>query len=315
MTSYEPMLATSWPAPFDDPEWLFDVKWDGVRGIVRGGPTPAVVSRRGNTVSSSYPELSGVHWPDVVVDGELVVLDDRGVPSFQLLQQRMNTARPDRRLLAEVPVAYMVFDLLEAGGQPTVSRPLEERRARLEQLDLPSPAVVSPVTVGTGVALFEAIVEQGLEGIVAKRSASLYRPGVRSPDWRKVVHFPRIRAVVGGYTPGERSRASTFGALQVGLNTPDGLRWIGGVGSGFDDAALTAIRSALDELATDHSPFAADRPIPDMSFVEPSLVAVIAIRQWTSEGHLRHPVFQGLVVEDPATITWDQEGPAGSMSH
>lgn len=309
MTRYEPMLATSWPAAFDDPDWFFDVKWDGVRAILRGGPEPTVTSRRGNTVSGSYPELSGVPWPDVVVDGEIVVLDDRGAPSFQMLQQRMNTTRPDRGLLDRVPVAFMVFDVLEVDAVPIIGRPLEERRTMLEQLTLPNPAVVSPLTQGAGRALFDAAVERRLEGIVAKRSASTYRPGVRSPDWRKVVHFPRIRAVVGGFTPGEGSRAGTFGALQLGLHTGDGLRWIGGVGSGFDDASLTAIRAALDELSVDASPFTEDRPHPAMQFVEPSLVAVVAIRQWTEDGHLRHPVFHGLVVEDPASITWDREGP------
>ncbi len=309
MTRYQPMLATAWPRPFDHPDWLFDVKWDGIRAIVRGGEDPTVISRRGNNVTASYPELAKATWPDVVLDGEIVVLDDRGVPSFQRLQHRMNTARPDRALVAEHPIAYMAFDVLEVDGEPIISRPLAERRSVLEGLDLPTPVVVAGTTVGEGVALFDAIVEQGLEGIVAKRADSSYVPGVRAPTWRKVVHFPRIRAVVGGFTPGEGGRAGTFGALQVGLATQSGLRWVGGVGSGFDDASLVAIRAALDELSTQASPWVAGQPVPPMQFVEPSLVAVVAIRQWTDDGHLRHPVFHGLVVEDPATITWDQEGP------
>lgn len=309
MTRYEPMLATPWPGPFDDPDWLFDIKWDGVRAILRGGTTPGITSRRGNTVTNSYPEVSSQDWPDLVVDGEIVVLEESGVPSFQRLQRRMNTARPDRGLVAADPVTYMVFDLLEINGEPQLDSPLSGRRAVLEQIELPPGAILSPLTAQEGVALFEAVVDQGLEGIVAKRAGSPYRPGVRSADWRKVVHFPRIRAVVGGFTPGEGGRAHTFGALQLGLATDGGLRWIGGVGSGFDDASLQAIRAALDEIATDESPFASDQTIPDMRFVEPSLVAVVAIRQWTGDGHLRHPVFHGLVIEDPAAVTWDREGP------
>ena len=310
MTRYQPMLASPWPHAFDDPDWYFDVKWDGVRAIVRGGSAVTITSRRGNDVTSSYPELASGAWPDVVVDGEIVVLDESGAPSFQRLQHRMNTVRPDRSVVAEHPVAYMVFDVLEHEGTPLVDQPLAERRAILEDLELPVGSVVSPLTRGDGTALFDAVVERELEGIVAKRAGSLYRPGVRSPDWRKVVHFPRIKAVVGGFTQGERSRADSFGALQLGLYTDGALRWIGGVGSGFDDAALRAIRSALDELVTDESPFQPDQTIPAMTFVTPSLVAVVAIRQWTDDGHLRHPVFHGLVVEDPDAITWSTEGPS-----
>lgn len=309
MTRYQPMLATPWPQPFDDREWLFDVKWDGVRAIVRGGPPVVVTSRRGNNVTSSYPEISAAEWPDAVVDGEIVVLDDEGAPSFQRLQHRMNTAHPDRSLLADHPVAYMVFDVLERQGIDLTNLPLTERRTILEGLDLPIGAVVSPLTPEAGIALFDAVVDRGLEGIVAKRADSRYRPGIRSPDWRKVVHFPRIKAVVGGFTPGEGSRAATFGALQLGLYVDGSLRWVGGVGSGFDDASLRAIREALDQITTVESPFLPDQPIPAMQFVAPSLVAVVAIRQWTDDGHLRHPVFHGLVVEDPHSITWSAEGP------
>lgn len=303
------MLATPWRAAFDDPAWLFEVKWDGVRALVLGGSEPTITSRRGNDVTASYPEIANAAWPDAVVDGEIVVLDDQGVPSFQRLQQRMNTLRPDRSLLAEHPVVFMAFDILEHDGVELVDLPLSERRTRLESLDLPGGVVVSTLTAGDGTALFDAVVERGLEGIVAKRRDSRYRPGTRSPDWRKVVHSPRIRAVVGGFTPGEGSRTVTFGALQLGLFEGDRLRWIGGVGSGFDEASLSAIRGALDELAVDESPFGGDQPLPPMRFVEPSLVAVVAIRQWTGDGHLRHPVFQGLVVDDPKSITWSDEGP------
>lgn len=303
------MLATPWPHPFDDPDWYFDVKWDGVRAIVRGGNEVSITSRRGNVVTASYPELASSDWPDVVVDGEIVVLDQHGVPSFQRLQQRMNTVRPDRSLVSENPIAYMVFDLLEHNGDAVVDRSLTDRRAVLESLELPVGAVVSPLTHAEGTALFGAVVDRGLEGIVAKRSRSRYRPGVRSPDWRKIVHFPRIKAVVGGFTDGEGSRSDSFGALQLGLFVDHGLRWIGGVGSGFDDAALRAIRAALDELVIEQSPFVEDQPVPAMRYVTPSLVAVVAIRQWTDDGHLRHPVFHGLVVEEPDSITWSAEGP------
>jgi bifunctional non-homologous end joining protein LigD len=152
--------------------------------------------------------------------------------------------------------------------------------------------------------------ERGMEGLVAKRLGSRYRPGQRSADWRKVPSLVSTRAVVAGYTPGSGGRSATFGGLLLGLWDGDRLRFIGSVGTGFDDAALRAIRAALDELRTERSPFSLDASLPaEAVWVEPRLVAVVQFREWTEAGRLRAPVFKGFSDESVASITWEEEGP------
>jgi bifunctional non-homologous end joining protein LigD len=145
--------------------------------------------------------------------------------------------------------------------------------------------------------------------MVAKRSGSPYRPGIRSADWRKVAHLHTVRAVVGGYTAGERGRAGTFGALVLGLWDGARLRWIGNVGTGFSDRDLIAIREALGEMQSAVSPFHPDRELPTVVPVEPVLVAAVGYRNWTNAGRIRHPRFRGFTDDDPAAATWEAERP------
>ncbi|MGF1666531.1 MAG: non-homologous end-joining DNA ligase [Acidimicrobiia bacterium] len=308
---YEPMLATPWPEPFDHPDWLFEVKWDGVRVIAAvDGSTVTLRSRRGLDMTGTYPELTGFRCDrPTVIDGEVVALDDEGRPSFSLLQQRMNTSGGRARTMVDrVPVTLMAFDLLHHGSS-TIDLPLEERRDRLDQV-LPAGMVRSDATRGEGRALHEAVVASGLEGIVAKRSGSPYRPGVRSPDWRKVVHRRSGRFVVGGYLPGEGARSSSFASLLLGLFDGDHLRFVGAAGSGFDHASLGHIRTALDQMQTPSSPFFLDGGIPRTArYVEPALVAVVEYREWTHERHLRAPVFKGFTADPGDVGTWQEEGP------
>lgn len=308
---YEPMLATPWRDPFDHPDWFFEVKWDGVRVILTiEGPTVTLHSRRGLDMTGSYPELTGFRCDrPTVIDGEVVALDGEGRPSFSLLQQRMNTTGGKARTMVErVPVTLMAFDLLHH-GVPTIDRPLEERRSRLDEV-LPAGMVRSDVTRGDGRALHDAVVASGLEGIVAKRSGSPYRPGVRSPEWRKVVHRRAGRFVVGGYLPGEGARSPSFASLLLGLFDGEHLRFVGAAGSGFDHASLGHIRTALDQMRRTSSPFFLDVSIPRAArFVEPALVAVVEYREWTHERHLRAPVFKGFTADPIEVVTWEAEGP------
>ncbi len=311
----EPMLATPWPAPFTDPGWLFEVKWDGVRTILTwDGRSLSLWSRRGRDITATYPELSRFAPRDAcVLDGEVVAWDDSGRPSFAALQQRMNLSGGARAVEAarSNPVTYVVFDVL-FDGEDLTHRPIESRRERLAGIDLPPPLVASEVLATDGEALYAAVSEQGLEGIVGKRRGSTYRPGVRSPDWRKVPYLRRARAVVGGYTPGEGGRAETFGSLVLGLRLGEHLRWIGSVGTGFDDAALSAIRHALDEMSIDESPFLPDPDLPvATTWVAPHLVARIEFKEWTPAGRLRAPSFKGFLSDPPEEITWAAEGPDG----
>jgi bifunctional non-homologous end joining protein LigD len=305
------MLATSWPESFDHPDWFFEVKWDGVRVIAAvDGSTVTLRSRRGLDMTGTYPELTGFRCDrPTVIDGEVVALDDDGRPSFSRLQQRMNTTGGKARMMVErVPVTLMAFDLLHHGSS-TIHRPLEERRGRLDEV-LPAGMVRSDATRGEGLALHHAVVASGLEGVVAKRAGSPYRPGVRSPDWRKVVHRRSGRFVVGGYLPGEGARSSSFGSLLLGLYDGDHLRFVGAAGSGFDHASLGHIRTALDQMQRSSSPFFLDSGIPRTArFVEPALVAVVEYREWTHEQHLRAPVFKGFTADPIEVVTWEAEGP------
>lgn len=308
---YEPMLATPVKDAFDHPDWFFEVKWDGVRVIATiEGASVRLHSRRGREMTSSYPECTGFTADrPTVIDGEIVALDPSGVPSFSLLQQRMNTTGAKAMSMVDkVPVTLIAFDILHH-GEPTIDLPLERRWEHLDEV-LPAGMVRSQVTREDGVALLDAVKAGGLEGIVAKRAGSIYRPGVRSPDWRKVVYRRSARFVVGGYLPGEGARSSTFASLLLGLFDGDRLVFAGAAGSGFDDASLRMIRDALDQMTRPTSPFGADPAIPRQAvWVEPALVAVVEFREWTHDNHLRAPVFKGFSSEPVEIVTWDSEGP------
>ncbi len=307
------MTAVPWPGPFSDPGWWFEPKLDGVRVLLHwDGSGAELRTRRGRDASVTYPELAGFRLGrPCVLDGEVVALDARGVPSFELLQQRMNVINRARiaEKRAAVPISYAVFDLLHDGG-PIVGAPLEERRERLGALELPPPCVPVEAVAGDGGALWRFVTERGIEGMVAKRAGSPYRPGARSPDWRKVANRHLMRAVVGGYLPGGGGRAATFASLLIGLWDGDRLRWIGAVGSGFDDATLLAVRGALDQMGRTDSPFHPDREMwRHARWVEPALVAVVEYKEWTSVGRLRAPVFKGFTQDPVDEVTWASEGP------
>lgn len=293
-------------------EWLHEIKWDGVRAVVAwDGLSGTVRSRAGNEMSAIYPELAQAvpALPSgTIVDGEIVTLDADGVPSFELLQTRMNLHRPGGEMQRSVPVTYVVFDLLQS-TEALLSHPLAERQSRLASLDLPGGFVVSE-TFDDPAVIWDFVKRRGIEGVVSKRRTSVYRPGARSPDWVKSVVFKSVRAVVGGFTEGEGGRLGGFGALILGLPAADGLRWIGSVGSGFAESDVRNIRQALDEMIVAESPFA---PHPDMpaqiTWVAPALVAVVQYKQWTGAGRLRGPSFKGFSDHPTAEVTWESEGP------
>lgn len=304
---YEPMLATRWEAPFDSPDWWFEVKWDGYRAIV-GSEEDGIWarSRRGLNLLDAFPEIGSLELAvGVVVDGEIAAFDHDGKPSFALLQRR--TGFGGAGTGARVGVNLVVFDLLYRGEDLT-GRPIEERRSMLADLELASPMVVPEPTLGAGTSLYQAVVDQGLEGMVAKRAGSAYQPGRRSADWRKISVRHKLRAVVGGYLPGEGGRSGTFGSLLVGLYAPQGLRWVGAVGSGFDDASLHAFHDALKELERPTRPFVNEVVVgSEPVWVEPGIVIVVEYKEWTLDNHLRAPVYKGIELADPETITWAEE--------
>lgn len=312
LPTYEPMLATKWRDAFDDEGWWFEVKWDGYRAILGNDGKIRARSRRGIDLVQPFPELESLPIPSgVVLDGEIVAFDDGGRPSFDLIQKR--TGFGGSGTGSRVAVNYVAFDVLYADGADVTGLGLEERRSVLGGLDLPSPIITPEQTPGAGKALFDAIKDQGLEGIVCKRSGSKYLPGRRSSDWRKVSVRRQMRAVVGGWVEGEGGRSSTFGSLLLGLWDHDELRFVGAVGSGFDEQALSAIRSALAEIAVDSSPFQPPVKYPGkLHWVQPALVANVEFKEWTADDHLRAPVFKGVEIADVGSIDWASEGPGSN---
>jgi len=306
---FEPMLATTWRLPFADPEWWFEPKWDGIRGVITwDGSSTAIHTRGGNEVSARYPELAMALSVPCVLDGEIVSFDE-GRPSFQRLQTRMH--RLDQAGDPSGRVSFIAFDLLWLDGRGLTTLGLEERLGMLGGLDLPDSFQRTDPVRGDGLALWDAVVERDLEGMVAKRAESLYRPGRRSVDWRKIHHEHTARALVGGFTHGEGGRSSSFGSLVLGQWDGLGLRWVGNVGTGFDETSMRAVRGALDEMRRSTSPFHRDPEMVEATWVEPSLVAAVSYRNWTTGGRLRFPVFKGFTDEDPDAVTWETEGPQG----
>jgi bifunctional non-homologous end joining protein LigD len=308
------MLATNWPQAFDDPGWWFEIKWDGYRAVVSAdGGKVKVRSRRGLDLLGPFPELGLLPIPDgVALDGEVVAFDEMGRPSFSYLQQR--TGFGGRGTKSDVGVNLVVFDVLFR-AESVIGLPYEERRGLLSDLGLPSPIIVPDPVPESGNALMAAAREQGLEGVVGKRLGSTYAPGRRSPDWRKVAVRRRLRAVIGGYSPGDRSRSSTFGSVLVGLYDDQGLRFIGAVGSGFNEGSLEAFTGVLHDTTIDESPFynpvALPRPVKPL-WVEPRIVVEVEFKEWTHDDHLRAPVYKGVVMIDPELVTWAEEGPVST---
>ena len=304
------MLATPWPAPFAGEDWVFELKWDGVRCLLTSeGGTVRLLSRAGNEMTSRYPDIVAGSYPDdVVLDGEIVALDEQGLPSFELLQGRMNIERLNQTV-APPNVSYVVFDILHH-EHTLLGLPMEERRSALAGLALPGHCVVAEQYPADPGPIWDFVTQHDMEGIVAKRRGSIYQPGVRSPDWRKIGHFRQVRAVVGGFTAGTGGREATFGSLLLGLWAGRDLHWVGSVGSGFDDEALRAIREALDQMTVAESPFVADPDLPEATWVSPQLVAVVRFKQWTKAGRLRAPSFKGFSDLPPEAASVDREGPS-----
>lgn len=301
------MLATRGrlPPAVDDDDWAYEMKWDGVRTLAYvepGSPDRLrLLTRSARVVTASYPELAElvalVDVP-VVLDGEVVALDARGRPSFGALQPRIHLAAPSAAVLASRPVAYLVFDLLRRAGTDLLDQPWTRRRQALEALGLSSPHVqVPPVFLGAGQDAWAVAAAQGLEGVVAKRRGSRYEPGRRSPAWVKVKRVRTQEVVIGGWQPGQGSRSATIGSLLLGLPGPQGLAYVGHVGTGFTVAALHALAALLAPTERAGSPFAT--PVPPAQarvarWVEPRLVGEVAFTEWTRDERLRHPVWRGL---------------------
>jgi bifunctional non-homologous end joining protein LigD len=305
-TTIQPMLASIAEEPFDNPNWLFEIKWDGYRVVsfIENG-TVRMVSRNQNDLGPRYPELRElpklVKAKSAILDGEVVVLDEQGRPSFSLMQQRTGIRAQGRQSASrpDLPIIYYVFDLIYLDGYDLRRVALDDRKRVLRQI-LPSGEMVrySDHQAGQGVALFQAAKQKGLEGILAKKCNSCYEER-RSREWLKIKITQTVDCVIGGYTDPEGAR-QYFGSLALGLyNDKKHLIHVGNAGTGFNQAMLKQIWGVLKEIETKKSPFTGPVDAKNVHWVKPERVAEVKFSEWThetSEGglKLRAPVFLGL---------------------
>jgi bifunctional non-homologous end joining protein LigD len=316
------MLATSIDDPFDGPDWLFEIKWDGYRAVafIENGNV-RLVSRNQNELTARYPELknlpSFVKAKSAILDGEVVALDEQGRASFSLMQQRTGFRHGGRRgaTNADVPVLYYAFDLLYLDGFDWRRVALEERKKKLASILIAGDSLrYSDHYEQQGKALFEIAQQKGLEGILAKKRDSIYQER-RSSEWLKIKIRHRLEAVIGGFTEPEGSRAH-FGSIVLGLYDKQGrLIHVGQAGSGFNQNSLAEISKLLKKRETKKNPFYGEvEALRKVSWAKPDLVAEIEYAEWTdgassgSGPKLRAPVFLGLRDDkDPKECLLDQE--------
>lgn len=307
------MLASPMPAGGPDPAdtWALEMKWDGIRAlaVVEHGAL-RLVSRNDLELTATYPELgvlpAHVDARTAVLDGEVVAVDEQGRPSFSRLQQRSGLTRPGdvEHARRSTAVRYLLFDVLEVDGRSLLDTPYRDRRRMLERLVRAGDGIDVPPETGeaTGDALADALDRAmatsealGLEGVIAKRVGSPYRPSRRSPDWLKLKHQRAQEVVVGGWRPGAGRRAGGVGSLLLGIPTEHGLEYVGRVGTGFSDRDLAEVERRLSALQRATSPF---REVPrpdarDAHWVTPALVGEVRFAEWTHGGHLRQPSWRG----------------------
>ena len=294
----EPMLCATAEAPFSSSEWVFELKYDGFRMLAYGGGGTAKLRyRSGLDPTDRYPELTSavraLPIADLVLDGEIVMLDAEGRPDFHALSFRGQLHRTSeiQRAAMAAPVTYIVFDLLGAAGYDLRGLPLLVRKALLQRI-LPTvgPLRYGDHIEGMGEALLAQVVARGLEGVVAKKATSPYR-STRSRDWLKLKSDPEADFAVCGYTPPKRSRAG-IGALHLCVRVDERWVWAGKVGSGFDDKQLMALKAELDGKPTWKPSFPRPEGSGDARWLEPELVVQVRYREWPVDSSLRFPVFE-----------------------
>jgi bifunctional non-homologous end joining protein LigD len=319
------MAAGSTGMPANPTGWIFEPKWDGVRAIARVWDAKVTLtSRLGNDVTTGYPELAAI-GPAMgdraaVLDGEIIAFDDRGRPSFERLQSRMHVRGPSQALMAEVPVLYVIFDLLWLDGELLTGEAFVERRRRLDELSPKGPSwqISKLLPEAPDEDSLAACRKIGLEGYMGKLASSDYAVGKRSKAWTKVKCVRRREFVVGGWSEGSGGRSGQIGSLAIGWVDPDvpapgghpfALRYAGQVGSGLNEFLLGHLRSAFKDLASVTSAFVPP-PAPPKSvhFVRPLVVVEVMFNEFTNMGVLRQPSIKGLRDDvDPAAVGWTDE--------
>ena len=294
----KPALATLVDAPFSNPNWLYEIKWDGYRAIAYvNNEDVEIISRNNKPFTNKYAPVTAALKAaglNAVLDGEVVATNDKGLANFQLLQNWQN---------APVHLHFYVFDILWLDGNDLTRLPLIERKKILQQVLPPDDPILrySDHVVGTGKDFYKVAMKQGLEGIMAKRADSIYEVGKRTPDWLKIKVNKRQEVVIAGFTVPRKTR-KFFGALLLGVYDGDELVYVGHTGSGFNTKSLEAIYQRLQPLVTNKSPFKkAPKTNMPATWVKPQLVCEIKFTEWTKERIARHPIFLGLREDKKAT--------------
>ncbi len=304
----KPMLATLIDKPFDSSDWIFEIKWDGYRAIAEIIKNKvSLYSRNDKSFNDLFPpvvkSLQNISF-NIILDGEIVIVDNNGKSDFQLLQQYFKNGTGI--------LIYYVFDLLFFHNQSLLNIPLTQRKKKLfeifsirhnpeskEKITMLSNIKLSNIRVSdhietAGIDFFKAAVDNGLEGIMAKKKDSLYEPGIRSRNWLKIKVKQRQEVVIGGFTAPKGSRKK-IGSLVAGIYEGKNLIFVGHVGGGLNEQELDELKSKLDTLVINKSPFnGTPKSNTPVQWVKPSLVAEVEFSEWTQDYIMRQPVFLGL---------------------
>ncbi len=316
MKTYKPMLAKTAEAPFSSQDWIFEVKWDGIRAIAYVDKQQlSLRSRNQKELKTVFPELQELTGliGSAVLDGEIIVMTDGKVDFQTLLKRAQATSSRDIAYLQQKhPVLYIVFDILEKDGEPLVDKPLMERKKILqEDLKEGNYVILSDFVEEKGEAYYQASIEKGLEGVMAKKKNSIYSPGTRSGNWLKIKKIRECDCVIFGYTKGTGNRESSFGALILGLYDNHTAVFVGKVGTGFDQKTLEDLTAEFQTLKTEQKTIPADDVPDEITWIQPVLVCRIGYQTVTSDRKLRMPRFLGIRIDkNPLECKLEQIKPA-----
>jgi DNA ligase D-like protein (predicted ligase)/DNA ligase D-like protein (predicted 3'-phosphoesterase) len=314
MKQYKPMLARPAEAPFSSDEWIFEVKWDGIRAISYVKEELSIRSRNQKELKTNFPELSELKdlARDMVLDGEIIVMKDGKADFATLIKRSQNTKDWDIDLMArKFPATYIIFDILEKDGKELLDIPLKERKRILENSVKEGKFVVLSMFVeNTGEPYYRAALEKGVEGIMAKKKQSSYEPGKRSNNWLKIKQIKTCDCVVFGYTKGEGNRDETFGSLILGLYDGEVPVFIGKVGTGFSREIMENLKRTLDEYKADGETLKGVDMEREITWLRAGVVCDVGYQSVTEDGKLRIPVFRSIREDkDPLECTIDQIRP------
>jgi bifunctional non-homologous end joining protein LigD len=292
-----PMLASSIDSLPSSGKWTAEFKWDGMRALfVFDGRSFRIFSRNNRDVTGSFPEFQDVVFKaPIIMDGEIISTDEKGIPDFHMLQKRIHRTNNLDRLVKEYPVTYMVFDLLQVGFEKMIHRPYHYRRRILRSQMPDHPRIqLSRDHRENMERMKDVALEKGLEGLILKKIDSIYTPGKRLPNWLKLKFEKTVDLIIGGWKP-RRGTGSGIGSLLLGAFENGGsLRYVGSVGTGFDMQDHLILIEALKNREVDECPFEKDPKIKEQRFVRPELVVEVHYMRWPSKGKIQQASFKGI---------------------